>query len=735
MNLRCKACAASLGDTSGMRMTECPRCGMLQSVPDPLLISLHDRANRFRLAGDFTEAARVYAQALAAEPNDADAHWGALLSCYGVRYTYEKSALRLRLCRASFAPVRQNEHYLSAMRLASDEQKAVFAAEAEQIELARLRIAQAAQQIPPCDVFLCCRATDRRGDPTPDFLLAQQLLALLQQKGLTAFLCDPNAAGEAREASILSALSSAKLMTVLLSEPENAGTLSVKETANRFSEQNAGEILVACPKPDELPDMLKPFQTVPLVSLSSLPGLCEKITTAITHSAAKGSLRHKKSFAVRKKADKAARAPKRSSAWLCGIAVSLALLLAICAAIPAFRSRIAIRRLAEGDYAEAFQLFSSIDSRFSSNEFFQKTIYYHALELLAEKDYETAYTLLGTLNTPQALQLITDSFYELRQQLAAEGDYLTAYRLLCRLKEQIPNAEALCADTLRLLRKHPPQGLLIAESYFTIGVIPGEAPLLATQYPPHWWTRELPLGKPVSVAANDLIALGVQADGTVQFASDSNYQGEPFYSTPESWQNITSAAVGRYLAVGLKADGSVVVAGEQEDILRRQTDQWHGISFIAAGENSIVGISERGELFAAGPLSRYLDDFTGSGPFTSAFGVSDRCALLLKEDGTLSLLGILSEQFKPCLEWRDLISVSVGASHIVGFKADGTAGAAGNASEGKMNVEKWTDIVAVAAGTRHTVGLKANGTVVVAGVSTDPACQEPASWKGIGFKR
>lgn len=130
-----------------------------------------------------------------------------------------------------------------------------------------------------------------------------------------------------------------------------------------------------------------------------------------------------------------------------------------------------------------------------------------------------------------------------------------------------------------------------------------------------------------------MIALGVQADGTVQFASDSNYQGEPFYSTPESWQNITSAAVGRYLAVGLKADGSVVVAGEQEDILRRQTDQWHGISFIAAGENSIVGISERGELFAAGTLSRYLDDFTGSGPFTSAFGVSDRCALLLKEDG------------------------------------------------------------------------------------------------------
>lgn len=52
-----------------------------------------------------------------------------------------------------------------------------------------------------------------------------------------------------------------------------------------------------------------------------------------------------------------------------------------------------------------------------------------------------------------------------------------------------------------------------------------------------------------------------------------------------------------------------------------------------------------------------------------------------------------------------------------------------------MNVEKWTDIVAVAAGTRHTVGLKANGTVVVAGVSTDPACQEPASWKGIGVKR
>ena len=533
---------------------------------------------------------------------------------------------------------------------------------------------------------------------------------------------------------ILSALSSAKLMAVLLSEPENAGTLSVRETVNRFSEQNGGKFLIACSKPDELPDMLQQFETVPLTGVSSLSELCERIASSVKRSAAKSSLRPKRSFTVRKKNDKTARAPKRSSAWLCGIAVGLALLLAISAAIPCFRSRIALRHLAEGDYAEAFKLFSSIDSRFSSDEFFQKTIYYRAQELLAEKNYETAYILLGTLNTPQALQLITDSLYELRQQLAAEGDYLSAYRLLCRLKGQIPNAEALCADTLRLLRKHPPQGLLIAEDYFTIGVIPGEAPLLASQYPPHWWTHELPLGKPVSVAANNLIALGVQADGTVQFASDSNYLDEPFYSSPDSWQNIASAAVGSYLAVGLTTDGSVVVAGEQENILRRQTDQWHGISFIAAGENSIVGISERGKLFTAGPLSRYLADFTNNGPFTAAFGVSDRCALLLKEDGTLSLLGILSEQLKPCLEWTDLISVSVGASHIVGLKADGTAVAAGNASEGKTNVEKWTDIIAVSTGTRHTVGLKANGTVVTAGVSADPACQEPASWKGIGVK-
>lgn len=91
----------------------------------------------------------------------------------------------------------------------------------------------------------------------------------------------------------------------------------------------------------------------------------------------------------------------------------------------------------------------------------------------------------------------------------------------------------------------------------------------------------------------------MQADGTVQFASDSNYQGEPFYSTPESWQNITSAAVGRYLAVGLKADGLRSSLPASRKTSAPPNRSVHGISFIAAGEKRIVGISERGELFAA----------------------------------------------------------------------------------------------------------------------------------------
>ena len=191
--------------------------------------------------------------------------------------------------------------------------------------------------------------------------------------------------------------------------------------------------------------------------------------------------------------------------------------------------------------------------------------------------------------------------------------------------------------------------------------------------------------KPNCISAYEHCTVGLKADGTV-VAVGVNDDGQ---CDVEEWRNIVAVTAGSSHTVGLKSDGTVVAAGDKfysvgySYVEEFNMDNWQDIVSIAAGSKHIVGLKSDGTVVAIG------DNFNG------------QCNV---ED------------------WQDVIAVAAGLYHTVGLKSDGTVVAVGDNHKGQCEVEEWRDIVAISAGNHHTVGLKSDGTVVAVGDNYSGQC-------------
>jgi hypothetical protein len=111
----------------------------------------------------------------------------------------------------------------------------------------------------------------------------------------------------------------------------------------------------------------------------------------------------------------------------------------------------------------------------------------------------------------------------------------------------------------------------------------------------------------------------------------------------------STISAGSTYTMGLKADGTVAVAGNRVDT----ADNWEDIISISAGRTHVVGLKSNGTVVAAGSV--------GDGR------------------GNVS-------------NWSGIVVIAAGAYHTVGLKSDGTAVAVGDNGIGQCNVSGWTDI-------------------------------------------
>lgn len=117
-------------------------------------------------------------------------------------------------------------------------------------------------------------------------------------------------------------------------------------------------------------------------------------------------------------------------------------------------------------------------------------------------------------------------------------------------------------------------------------------------------------------------------------------------------------ATGAYHTLGVKKDGTVIVAGSSR-YGQCNVNNWQDIVTIVTGSSRTVGLKKDGTVVAVGREERY------------------RCE-------------------NPCAvsDWRDIVSIATATEggHTVGLKKDGTVVAVGMNNVGQCEVDNWRDI-------------------------------------------
>src|SRR5690606_16320142 len=146
-----------------------------------------------------------------------------------------------------------------------------------------------------------------------------------------------------------------------------------------------------------------------------------------------------------------------------------------------------------------------------------------------------------------------------------------------------------------------------------------------------------------------------------------------------------------------------------EQIRTVPSAEWSGVVAIAAGWRRTVALRADGTVVAVGWNNQGQCD-VGRWREIVAVAAGDWHTVGLLADGTVVAVG--NDVYSQCRvgSWRDVAAIAAGYLHTVGLRTDGTVVAVGSNKSGQCDVDSWRDIVAVAAGSHHTVGLKADGT-------------------------
>lgn len=214
------------------------------------------------------------------------------------------------------------------------------------------------------------------------------------------------------------------------------------------------------------------------------------------------------------------------------------------------------------------------------------------------------------------------------------------------------------------------------------------------------------------IAAGFWHTVGLKSDGTVVAAGDQDES----QCAVTGWRDIAAVAANAEYTLGLKSDGTVVATEYTGKYDHGQCNVagWRNIVAVAAGFSHAVGLRSDGTVVAVGDHDKGRCDVD---KWTDIVAISayNEFMVGLKSGGTVIAVG--DNQFGQCnvSDWRDIVAVSAGGYHTVGLKPDGTVVAVGDRAKGQCNVSGWRDIVAISAGHRHTVGLKSDGTVVFTG--------------------
>lgn len=173
--------------------------------------------------------------------------------------------------------------------------------------------------------------------------------------------------------------------------------------------------------------------------------------------------------------------------------------------------------------------------------------------------------------------------------------------------------------------------------------------------------------------------------------------------------NQNSIATGYEHTVALKSDGTVLATGTNNNG-ECNVSEWRDIVSVYASESRTIGLKADGSVCVAGKL--FTNESLSALSNTTSIDVASGVIVGIKENGQAVGVGTSSDGATKVSDWNNIVAISTSGTHTVGVQSDGTVIAVGNNRYGQCNVSNWTDIIDVATNNKQTVGLKSDGTII-----------------------
>ena len=298
--IKCKMCGGDIELSADKTYGTCDSCGSTMTFPkvsDEQRANLFNRANHFRRQNEFDKAVSAYERILDEDDTDAEAHWGVVLSRYGIEYVEDPvSHERIPTChRVQSASILTDADYLAALEYAPDaHSKELYEQEARRIADIQKGILAISSKEEPYDVFICYKESTDGGSRTKDSTLAQDIYYQLTQDGYKVFFSRitlEDKLGQQYEPYIFAALNSARVMVVVGTKPEYFNAVWVKNEWSRYlalMKQDKSRLLIPCYRdmdPYDLPEELSALQSLDMGKIGFMQDLVHGIQKVLEKKA------------------------------------------------------------------------------------------------------------------------------------------------------------------------------------------------------------------------------------------------------------------------------------------------------------------------------------------------------------------------------------------------------------------------------------------------------------------
>ncbi len=227
--IKCKICGGDVEVIQGKTWGTCDYCGSQVTFPKDTTeqrVNLFNRADAFRRQNEFDKAISAYERILEEDQTDAEAHWGAVISRFGIEYVENplNGERKPTLHRLQTTSILADEDYKAAIENAPDEEtKKLYEQQAQEIADIQKKVLEQSEREEQYDIFLSYKETDNDGERTRDSVLAFDIYNALTREGYNVFYAKESLKGrlgDEYEPIIFSALRSSQVMILIGTKKE-----------------------------------------------------------------------------------------------------------------------------------------------------------------------------------------------------------------------------------------------------------------------------------------------------------------------------------------------------------------------------------------------------------------------------------------------------------------------------------------------------------------------------------